>query len=148
MLLSLLKNCVKNNLFDFFHVQSFFVGGKVLCPAVSGAALIAAPCPASLPLCSVKMLPFWPKLPSRKEKKFSFVTCITFCFFDHLLASLPIFHSKPVLHFLFRNCLNSASCNGHLILLSWIYSVECPTNFEFMLVSCHLKLVWFLQIWD
>ena len=30
---------------------------------------------------------------------------------------------------------------GPLILLCWIYSVECPTNFECMLVSCHLKLV-------
>ena len=30
---------------------------------------------------------------------------------------------------------------GPLILLCQIISVECPTNFECMLVSCHLKLV-------
>ena len=30
---------------------------------------------------------------------------------------------------------------GPLILLCWIHSVECPTNLECMLVSCHLKLV-------
>ena len=32
-----------------------------------------------------------------------------------------------------------------LILLCQIISVECPTNFECMLVSCHLKLIWSLK---
>ena len=34
---------------------------------------------------------------------------------------------------------------GPLILLCQIISVECPTNFECALVSCHLKLIWSLN---
>ena len=30
---------------------------------------------------------------------------------------------------------------GPLILLCQIISVECPTNFEGMLIRCHLKLI-------
>ena len=36
-------------------------------------------------------------------------------------------------------------CKGPLILLCQIISVEYPTIFECTMVSCHLKLIWFLN---
>ena len=40
---------------------------------------------------------------------------------------------------------NPFVCKGPLILLCQIISVECPTNFEFTLVSCHHNLAWSLN---
>ena len=83
------------------------------------------------------------------EKSFEFKVRVALCKLMeiHEIWGYGIFprYRQYKLNFKNKKAFFSFLAKGPLILLCRIILVECPTNFECMLVSCHLKLIWSLN---